>query len=67
MKRGDLVRIVNITLYPGESQFGLFWHDDQNEIFYEWGDQVARECDCVVLWNGGFVPFNSQDLVKVND
>lgn len=34
---------------------------------WEWGDQVVGECDCLVLWRGEIVPFNSEDLVPLED
>ena len=69
MKPGELMRIVpreqQWSLDPGEPEHCVFLVREC--LLEEWGDQVAGECDCLVLWKGEIVPFNSEDLVPVED
>ena len=60
MKPGDLVRIV-----PARGEWILRPGDP--DVLWEWGDQVAGECDCLVLWRGEIVPFRAGDLVPLED
>lgn len=72
MKQGDLVQISPKDgaweLDPGEpAQCVFLGMESVNVIWEEWGDQVAGECDCLVLWKGEVVPFNSEDLVPIQE
>ena len=55
------------SLDPGEPDHCVFLGLARADVLWEWGDQVAGECDCLVLWKGEIVPFNSEDLVPVED
>lgn len=71
MKEGELMRIVpreqQWSLDPGEPDHCVFLGHASPDVLWEWGDQVAGECDCLVLWKGEIVPFNSEDLVPLED
>ena len=72
MKQGDLVQISPRDgaweLDPGEpAQCVFLGMESVNVIWEEWGDQVAGECDCLVLWRGEVVPFNSEDLEPIQE
>ena len=71
MKPGDLVRIVPARgewiLRPGDPDHCVFINLASADVLWEWGDQVAGECDCLVLWKGEIVPFISEDLVPLED
>jgi hypothetical protein len=71
VKQGDLVQISPRDgaweLAPGEpAQCVFLGMEGVRAIWEEWGDQVAGECDCLVLWRGEVVPFNSEDLVPIH-
>ena len=70
MKPGDLVQISPRggvwELDPGEPAQCVFLGMESVDVIWEaWGDQVAGECDCLVLWKGEVVPFNSEDLAPI--
>lgn len=69
MKEGDLVLIVPIegewSLDPGEPGHCVFLGPASPDALWEWGDQVAGECDCLVLWRGEIVPFRASDLAPL--
>lgn len=69
MSPGDLVRIVpreqQWCLDPSEPDHCVFLDYTGPDALWEWGDQVAGECDCFVLWRGEIVPFNSEDLAPL--
>jgi hypothetical protein len=72
VKQGDLVQISPRDgaweLDPGEpAQCVFLGMESVNVIWEEWGDQVAGECDCLVLWRGEVVPFNSEDLEPIQE
>lgn len=56
------------SLDPGEPDHCVFWGPaSAAELWDEWGDQVAGECDCLVLWRGEIVPFRASDLALLED
>lgn len=71
MKPGELMMIVpreqQWCLDPGEPGCCVFLGPASPDVLWEWGDQVAGECDCLVLWRGEIVPFRSKDLVPLED
>ena len=72
MKQGDLVQISPKDgaweIAPGEpAQCVFLWMEGVRAIWAEWGDQLAGECDCLVLWRGEVVPFNSEDLAPIQE
>jgi len=66
---GDLVMIVpragEWSLEPGEPSHCVFLELAGADVLWEWGDQVAGECDCLVLWRGEVVPFRLDDLTHL--
>jgi hypothetical protein len=59
MKRGDLVKIINVPLRPGEPSLGIYWSD---------GVPIdERDCDCLIFWNDGIVPCYKIDLVLISE
>lgn len=68
-REGELVRIVPEDqvweLEPGEPGHCVFLGHASPDELWEWGDQVAGECDCLVLWKGEITPFRSEDLAPM--
>lgn len=71
MKEGELVRIVPAggewVLWPGEPDHCVFLGGVSADVLWEWGDQVAGQFDCLVLWGGEIVPFRASDLAPLED
>lgn len=71
MKEGELVRIVPAggewVLWPGEPDHCVFLGGASADVLWEWGDQVAGQFDCLVLWGGEIVPFRASDLAPLED